>query len=174
MVHRTVPRARNYPTPNVNVAEVGKSWTKITSRLPFGSRSLNLICLAWCWERPSGALSFSTPVRLHKTTPWGWNTSSWAIKSLLSLSWLIAFCGYIFPGFRLNVCSFVLLKYVTHVAPGQPHRYICPPWGGDEVLSVTQRCLCMPMALAGCREGASDHGGRMPTAEADLSCLFSM
>lgn len=38
------------------------------------------------------------------------------------------------PLFCLSVC---------HVAPGQPHYYICPLWGGDETLcSVAQEgCL---------------------------------
>lgn len=28
--------------------------------------------------------------------------------------------------FRLNVCTFVLLKCLHHMAPSQPHCYICP------------------------------------------------
>lgn len=34
-----------------------------------------------------------------------------------------------FPCFRINVCSFVMLQHVCHMAPGQSHCYMCP--GGE-------------------------------------------
>lgn len=85
------------------------------------------------------SIQSSDPTRPHKNGPWAWNASlprdresSQLVMGLLlcvgtSFSVLDSMCA---PLFCLSVC---------HVAPGQPHYYICPLWRGDETLcSVAQ------------------------------------
>lgn len=43
------------------------------------------------------------------------------------------------PGYVENI--FVLLKAVHHMAPGQPHQYICPQWEGNQVFTCSIREL---------------------------------
>ena len=74
-----------------------------------------------CWERQSPVQSVLTHTWLHRKRPWVWNTSLSSDKSLHGLCWVYHFVWEYHSRFRLNVSSFVLLKCVHHMAPGQPH-----------------------------------------------------
>lgn len=100
-----------------------RSWLTSTGHI-----AKNLFC-SWAfgkhlhgwWERQSHVHSVSTPAQLHENGPWACNTSLHRHKALTACAWLIILCGNIFPCFRFNVYSLVLLKLVCHMAPAERH-----------------------------------------------------
>ena len=75
-----------------------------------------------------------------------------------------------FPLCRLSTCSSALLERVCHTASGQSHCYICPLGvrGQGPPVSAQDRHM-RASAQHWLPGGTGGHGGRMPTAEADLA-----
>lgn len=93
-------------------------------------------------------------------------------KSPHSLCCLITSYGTIFPCFRLNAHSFVVLNHVWHRASGQTHGYMCP--FGEEMGSFcwNTKGINHPVLTAG--KDLLVLGGWCLLLELILHHLFSM
>lgn len=106
------------------------------------------------------------------TSLWGCLISSLCLKhSLQEFSCLLgpdssSLSGENFPysGYAVNVL--VLLKYECHVAPVQPHQYICLLWGRTGCSSAAEGDVC---SCVNYQEGLAGHGRLVYTTSADLS-----
>lgn len=68
-----------------------------------------------------------SPTRLHKNGPWAWNISLPEERILTAYTWFSTLCESIFHCFRLNVCSFALLKFVPPYGTWPiPQLYLSP------------------------------------------------
>lgn len=97
--------------------------------------------------------------RLHRKEHWAWNISlsRWkgTTKPVLDLSPRVD----IFPCFRCDVPSSVLLRCVRHTAPGQAHCYLCHLQGGDRVHLMQHKIsACRPRPCTNCHEEPAGHG----------------
>lgn len=111
-----------------------------------------------CWERcPVSTASEFQHGHIKKC--FGTGTCPYKeIKSPHSLHWAYVFVWDIFLSSGLEVCFFVLHKYVHLMAPGQPHCYNCSSW--EEYLQT--------ISLLDCWRRLCNHGGPVLINEADL------
>ena len=93
-----------------------------------------------------------------------------------SFAGFITLCGNISPNFMLNVCSFVVLRHVHHMASDQRQLYCtCPHRGRESILHCCTKGVHRSyLPCMGCRERPAGHGGPMLNNESDLalSLLF--
>ena len=77
----------------------------------------------------------------------------------------IALCGNIFPYFRLNGCSFVLLKHAHQWLSGPQFcfQYFRPHGGAVGVLPLCEDLHVGQLACVGCWERPNRHEGPKPT-----------
>lgn len=72
--------------------------------------------------------------------------------------------------FQTQCESYVLLKHMCEMAPGQPHCYVFPGGKGHGPLFCGTRGICAGQCpCISCQEGPASHGGLMPTTEGDLA-----
>lgn len=84
--------------------------------------------------------SLLTPTQPHESGPWVGNTSlprdEEPTQPALDLSPCVGASLLVTGSVSTPFC--LCLKYVNHMAPGQPHCYICPPQGGQGPSTVAQ------------------------------------
>eukprot|EP00069_Balaena_mysticetus_P019286 bmy_02492T0 len=113
--------------------------------------------------------SLLTPAGPHKNGPWAWHTSLPTDGILTAYAGLVTLSVIIFPYFRLNVYYFVLLKYMCHMAPGQPQCLSVPFGERTRFFCCTRRVCVGQLPCVGFWEGPAGYRKLTFTTEAHLS-----
>lgn len=107
-----------------------------------------------CWEKQSCACRLLIMLGCTRMVL-EMETFSYQDRTLTVCVGLMAMCGNVLLSTDLNMCSFVLLKCRCHIAPRQPHQYLC----------TTKPFSCNTREQVGCRRsffwpwGTHSHSG---------------
>lgn len=116
------------------------------------------------------------PTRLHKNGPWAWNISLPGERILTAYTWFSTLCESIFHCFRLNVCSFALLKFVPPYGTWPIPQLLSVPcrdeWGS--FILGYKKGACGPVVLHWLTGVLLAIGDWCPLLKLILLCLFSM
>ena len=139
---------------------------------PFWSWAFGKYWNRW-QEKWSQVRNLPTPTQPHKNGPWACDASLRRHKALIAYAGLLAWCWNILHYFRFNLHAFVLLKHVSHVAPGQPHCCSCSWQGESDVLFLQHAGRAYrPWPCLGHGVRPTGHGDQHTLLKLTLCCLF--